>query len=70
MKILVTGGTTFVSRYVTQYFVDVSLQEELMPDTINLRDGLKEEFEWYKNNLDSVYNRKPYVQFIDEHLNR
>ena len=27
--------------------------------------GLKEEFEWYKNNPDSIYNRKSYIEFID-----
>ena len=39
-----------------------------MTDTIPLEKGLKEEFEWYKNNLDSVYNRKPYMEYIDNNL--
>ncbi len=24
--------------------------------------------EWYRNNLDSIYNRKPYMEFIDNNL--
>jgi hypothetical protein len=39
-----------------------------MPTTIPLEVGLKEEYEWYKNNYNSVYNRKPYIEFIDKNL--
>jgi hypothetical protein len=39
-----------------------------MTDTIPLEKGLKEELEWYKNNLDSIYNRKPYMEYIDNNL--
>lgn len=52
--------------YDYEYVLDVSKQRELMPKTVPLEQGLKEEFEWYKNNLDSVYNRKPYLAYIDE----
>ena len=48
-----------------EYVLDVSKQNELMPDTVPLEQGLKEEFEWYNNNLDSVYNSKPYMEYID-----
>lgn len=41
---------------------------EFTPDTVTLEQGLKEEFEWYRNSLDSVYNRKPYMEFIDNNL--
>ena len=54
--------------YDYEYILDVSKQNELMPDTISLEQGLKEEFEWYKNNLDSIYNRKPYMEYIDNNL--
>ena len=54
--------------YDYEYVLDVSKQTELMPDTIPLEQGLKEEYEWYKNNLDSVYNRKPYMEYIDKNL--
>ncbi len=51
--------------YDYEYVLDVIKQNELMPDTIPLEQGLKEEFEWYKNNPDSIYNRKPYMEYID-----
>ena len=35
---------------------------------INKKNGLKEEFEWYKNHQDSIYNRKPYIEYIDTKL--
>ena len=54
--------------YDYEYVLDVSKQNELMPVTVPLELGLQEEFEWYKNNLDSVYNRKPYREFIDNNL--
>ncbi|MBQ8860521.1 MAG: NAD-dependent epimerase/dehydratase family protein [Ruminococcus sp.] len=54
--------------YNYEYELDVSKQEALMNDTIPLFEGLKEEYEWYKNNKDSIYNRKPYIEFIDNNL--
>jgi len=54
--------------YDYEYILDVSKQNELMPETISLEQGLKEEFEWYRNNLDSIYNRKPYMDYIDKNL--
>lgn len=54
--------------YDYEYILDVKKQNELMPTTIPLEVGLKEEYEWYKNNYNSVYNRKPYIEFIDKNL--
>lgn len=54
--------------YDYNYYLDVTKQYELMPETLALEDGLKEQFEWYKNNLDSVYSRKPYFEYIDNNL--
>ena len=48
--------------------MDVSKQRALMADTVPLDEGLKEEFEWYLKNPDSVYYRKPYMEFIDNYL--
>ena len=56
--------------YDYEYVLDVSKQNELMPDTVPLEQGLKEEFEWYMNNLNSIYNRKLYMEFIDNNLVR
>lgn len=54
--------------YDYEYVLDVGKQEELMPDTVPLEHGLKEEFEWYRKNPDSIDHRKPYMEFIDSHL--
>lgn len=54
--------------YDYEYVLDVTKQSELMPDTIPLLEGLKAEYQWYKDNKDSVYNRKPYKEFIDSNL--
>ncbi len=54
--------------YDYEYILDVSKQNELMPDTVPLEQGLKEEFAWYKDNTDSVYNRKLYLEFIDQNI--
>lgn len=54
--------------YDYEYVLDVSKQTELMPDTFPLEQGLKEEFEWYRDYPDSIYNRKPYMEYIDNNL--
>ena len=54
--------------YDYEYILDVSRQNELMPTTVPLEKGLKEEYEWYKNNHNSIYNRKSYIEFIDKNL--
>ena len=51
-----------------EYFLDIQKQGELIEDTINIRDGLREAYEWYVSNQDKV-NKKPYFEFIDEHFN-
>lgn len=56
--------------YNYEYILDVSKQSELMPDTIPLMQGLQQEYDWYNNNKDSVYYRKPYTEFIDNNLKR
>ena len=56
--------------YDYEYILDVSRQDELMPDTISLEQGLIEEFKWYRHNLDSVYFRKPYMEYIDNQLRK
>lgn len=48
------------------YMLDVSRQTELMPETIPLVVGLKEAFDWYKDHPDSIYSRKPYMEYIDK----
>ena len=54
--------------YGYEYILDVSKQKSLMPETTALAKGLKQEFEWYVNNTDSIVNRRPYIDFIDKNL--
>lgn len=53
--------------YDYEYTLDVSKQYELMPSTVPLEDGLKEEYEWYKSNRNAVIP-KPYMEFINDNL--
>lgn len=57
----------YFSFYDYEYYLDVTGQEKLMPETKPLSDGLKESFEWYKSNMDKV-NKKPYFEYIDNNL--
>ena len=49
----------YFSFYNYEYYLDVTKQQELLPQTESLADGLKEAFEWYSENQDKV-NKKPY----------
>ena len=66
-NILVTGGTTFVSKYIAEYFLNVDKQSLLLEKTKPLSLGIKEAFSWYKNNKTDV-NRKNYNEFIEKYL--
>ncbi|MDE6625198.1 MAG: NAD-dependent epimerase/dehydratase family protein [Lachnospiraceae bacterium] len=59
----------YFSFYDYEYCLDVSKQYELMQGVKPLRDGLNEAFVWYQNNSDKV-NKKPYLEYIDNNLNR
>lgn len=53
--------------YDYEYYLDVSGQTELMPDTKSLKAGLKEAFEWWKDNMGEV-NKKGYIKYIEENF--
>ena len=57
----------YFSFYAYDYYLDISKQKELMPNTENLEDGLYESFEWYLGHQDMV-NKKPLISFIDNNL--
>ena len=57
----------YFSFYNYEYYLDVSKQKELLPQTEDLKAGLSECFKWYGGNQDKV-NKKPYFEFIDENL--
>lgn len=58
---------SFFSFYNYEYYLDVSMQYELMPDVKPMKEGLKEAFEWYRNNMEKV-NKKPFIEYIDNNL--
>lgn len=55
----------YFSFYAYEYYLDVSKQHELLLNDKDMREGLAEAFEWYKDNEDKV-NKKPFFKFIDE----
>ncbi len=57
----------YFSFYNYEYYLDVSKQKELLPKTEDLKNGLCECFEWYRENQDKV-NKKPYFEFIDKNF--
>lgn len=57
----------YFSFYDYEYYLDVSRQKALMPQTEALEEGLRESFEWYLRHSDAV-NKKPYIEYIDSDL--
>lgn len=57
----------YFSFYNYEYYLDVTKQNELMPETKNLQEGLKESYEWYRKNTDKVI-KKPFIEYIEENF--
>ncbi len=57
----------YFSFYNYEYYLDVSKQYKLMGGVKDLERGLKEAFQWYKDNEDKVI-KKPYFEYIDNNL--
>ena len=57
----------YFSFYNYEYYLDVSKQEEWMPQVKLLETGLKEAFDWYRSNSDKI-NKKPFLEYIDKNL--
>ena len=57
----------YFSFYDYPYELEVSRQNALMPETKPLKEGLREAYEWYRNNADEV-RKKPLMEYIDENL--
>ena len=49
------------------YYLDVTRQTALMPDVKPLAVGLRESYEWFRQNRDAVM-RRPYEIYIDDNL--
>ena len=52
-----------------EYYLDVTRQTELLPDLKPLEIGLKESYEWFKNNRELIV-RKDYFRYIEENFER
>lgn len=57
----------YFSFYNYEYQLDVTRQSHLLPQITPLIQGLKESFNWYLSNPDSVM-RKKYMEYIDRHF--
>ena len=51
-----------------EYYLDVTKQKAYLPNTIDLREGLREAYTWYETHQDEVMKR-PYFDFINENFN-
>ena len=49
------------------YALDVTKQQELMPQTKLLAEGLKESWEWFRANREAVV-RKPLLEYINRKI--
>lgn len=58
---------SYFSFYDYSYMLDVSAQENLMPDLKPLSEGLRESYEWYRNNREQV-RRKEFLKYIRENI--
>ena len=57
----------YFSFYDYDYRLDIRKQKAFMPVTKTLEEGLQDSFAWYLANSEKV-NRKPFIDYIDEHL--
>lgn len=53
--------------YDYEYILNVNSQKQLIEETIPLKEGLAECYEWYQN-FSSEVRKKDYIQFIDTNL--
>ena len=56
----------YFSFYNYDYKLDVTKQKELLTDTIDLKEGLRESLLWYQDHMEEV-NKKDYLEYIDTH---
>lgn len=52
------------------YYLDVTEQYKLLPDTVALYDGLKADFEYYINHQNEVMKKTAYFEYIDNILRK
>ena len=57
----------YFSFYNYEYYLDVSHQNKIYPETISLEDGLRDSVKWYLEHRTEV-NKKPYFEYINKNL--
>ena len=57
----------YFSFYDYEYSLNVEKQQEILPNITEIRDGLRECYEWYVDHEAEVM-KKGYIQYIDENL--
>lgn len=57
----------YFSFYNYEYYLDVSRQNKIYPETISLEDGLRDSVKWYLEHRTEV-NKKPYFEYINKNL--
>ena len=59
----------YFSFHDYEYYLDVTKQSTLMPDTKPLLEGLQESYKWYREH-ENLVNKKPLRKYIDEELKK
>ncbi|URZ07065.1 NAD-dependent epimerase/dehydratase family protein [Clostridium felsineum] len=57
----------YFSFYNYEYVLDITRQSKLLPEQKKLFEGLKESYEWFRNNSDEVV-KKDYIKFIEQNF--
>ena len=57
----------YFSFYNYEYYLDVSRQSKIYPETISLEDGLRDSVKWYLEHSAEV-NKKPNFEYINENF--
>lgn len=57
----------YFSFYSYEYYLDVTRQSKIYPNTIPLEEGLKESADWYLQNKEQV-KKKPFFEYIEGNL--
>jgi len=57
----------YFSFYNYEYYLDVTRQSRIYPNTIPLEEGLKESADWYLQNKEQV-KKKPFFEYIDSNF--
>lgn len=69
-KVYITNHSNqrdYFSFYNYEYSLDVTRQSELLVEQKDLFEGLKESYEWFKNNFNEV-GKKEYIKYIEQNF--